>query len=153
MRATDVLRNNHKAIFDLFERCRRAGGGDLRRRDHFNRIKRAVRTHLCLEEEMLYPAMMRWPSADADRRLDALFQEHILLDDQLRILSGMGTKHRDFNARLGSLCWRMKEHLVLEQNGPYREIQRVLKRKDQEKLGAQITARLDLLSRAALLSA
>jgi hemerythrin-like domain-containing protein len=151
MRATDVLRNNHKAILVLLERCRH--GGNHRRRDLFSRIKRAVRTHLCLEEEMLYPAMHRRPSPNADRNLDPLFQEHIVLDDQLRILSGMGTQHRDFNARLGSLSWRMKEHLVLEQNGPYREIQRVLKREDQEKLGAQISARLELLSRAALLSA
>jgi hypothetical protein len=149
MLATDVLRNNHQAILDLFDRYRRTGRGDHgKKKELFDRIKRAVRTHLSLEEEMLYPAMIRTPSPEAGRRLDGVLQEHLHLDDLLTTLSGLRPEDRHFDRWILELRRRVEGHLVLEQDGPYDEIRRALKKEALEKLGARISARIDLLSRA-----
>ena len=150
MLATDVLKRNHRAILDLFDQYRRTGRGDHRRkRDLFERIRRAVRTHLSLEEEMLYPAMTRRPSPEAGRALDGILQDHLLIDDLLTSLSELRPQDREFDARIAGLRQAVEGHLLLEQKGPYGEIQRALKRKALEKLGARISARIDLLSRVA----
>ena len=150
MLATDVLKRNHRGILDLFDQYQRAGRGDARKKkDLFDRIKRAVRTHLSLEEEMLYPAMTRKPSPEAGRALDGVLQEHLLIDDLLTSLSELRPQDREFDSRIAGLRRAVEEHLLLEQRGPYGEIQRALKRGALEKLGARISARIDLLSRVA----
>ena len=150
MLATDVLKRNHRAILDLFDRYRRLGRGDHRgRKDLFDQIRRAVRTHLSLEEELLYPAMTRKPTPDAGRALDGVLQEHLLIDDLLTSLSELRPQDRDFDVRIAELRRAIEDHFLLEQKGPYGEVQRALKRRALEKLGAQISARIDLLSRVA----
>jgi hemerythrin superfamily protein len=150
MLATDVLKRNHQAILELFDQYRRAGHGDHRRKkDLFDRIRRAVRTHLSLEEEMLYPAMTRRPSPEAGRALDGILQDHLLIDDLLTSLAELRPQDREFDARIAGLRRAVEDHLLLEQKGPYGEIQRALKRKALEKLGERIRARIDLLSRVA----
>jgi len=153
MLATDVLRNNHRAILEVFDRYRRAGRGDYgKKKELFDRIKRAVRLHLSLEEEMLYPAMIRTPSPEAGRRLDGVLQEHLHLDDLLTTLSGLRPQDRQFDRVMAELRRRVEGHLMLEQDGPYEEIRRALKKEALEKLGARISARIDLLSRVAAAS-
>jgi hypothetical protein len=153
MLATDVLRQNHRAILDLFDRYRRAGKQDHgKKKELFDHIKRAVRTHLSLEEEMLYPAMIRTPSPEAGRRLDGVLQEHLHLDDLLCTLSGLRPQDRQFDRGMAELRRRVEGHLMLEQDGPYEEIRRALKKEALEKLGARISARIDLLSRVAAAS-
>ena len=150
MLATDVLKRNHRAILDLFDRYQRVGRGDHRaKKELFDRIRRAVRTHLSLEEEMLYPAMTRRPSPDAGRALDGVLQEHLQIDDLLTSLAELRPQDRDFDVRIAGLQQAVENHLLLEQKGPYDEIRRVLKREALEKLGAQISARIDLLGRVA----
>jgi hypothetical protein len=151
MLATDVLRNNHKAILELFDRYKRTGRTDFgKKKELFEQIKRAVRMHLSLEEEMLYPAMIRTPSPDAGRRLDGVLQEHLHLDDLITTISGLRPQDRLFDQHLLALRRRVEEHLLLEQDGPYEEIRHALKREALEKLGARISARIDLLSRVAV---
>jgi hemerythrin superfamily protein len=151
MLATDVLKRNHRAILGLFDRYRRAGRGDHRRKkDLFDRIRRAVRTHLSLEEEMLYPAITRKPSPEAGRALDGILQDHLLIDDLLTSLSELRPQDREFDGRIAALRRAVEDHLLLEQKGPYGQIQRALKPRALEKLGARISARIDLLSRVAL---
>ena len=150
MLATDVLKRNHQAILELFDQYRRAGRGDHRRKkDLFDRIRRAVRTHLSLEEEMLYPAMTRRPSPEAGRALDGILQDHLLIDDLLTSLAELQPRDREFDARIAGLRQAVEDHLLLEQKGPYGQIRRALKPRALEKLGARISARIDLLSRVA----
>jgi hemerythrin-like domain-containing protein len=151
MLATDVLKNNHKAILELFDSYKRAGRGDHRKKKElFDQIKRALRMHLGLEEEMLYPAMTRRPSPEAGKRLDGVLQEHLFIDDLLTSLSELRPQDRQFDVLLEALRRRVEGHLLFEQNGPYEEIRRALKRQALEKLGARISARLDLLRRVAI---
>src|SRR5262245_66630715 len=99
MLATDVLLKNHRSILDLFDRYRRSARGDYRKKKElFERIKRAVRLHLCLEEEMLYPAMTCTPSPEAGRALDGVLQEHLFIDDVLASLSRMKPRDREYDA-------------------------------------------------------
>jgi iron-sulfur cluster repair protein YtfE (RIC family) len=151
MLATDVLKNNHKAILELFDRAQRTGRGNYGlKKELFQQIKRALRTHLSLEEEMLYPAMIRKPSPSAARRLDGVLREHLVIDDLLTSLSSLQPQDREFDSSLRELRWRVEQHLHLEEHGPYDEIRRSMKRRALEKLGALIRARIDLLSRAAV---
>src|SRR4029453_10789738 len=120
MLATDVLKRNHRAILELFEQYRRTGRADHRRKkDLFDRIRGGVRTHLSLEEEMLYPAMTRRPSPEAGRRLDGILQDHLLIDDLLTSLAELRPQDREFDARIAGLRQAVEEHLLLEQKGPY----------------------------------
>jgi len=150
MLATEVLKRNHRAILELFDLYQRVGRGEHRKKKElFDRIRRAVRTHLSLEEEMLYPAMTRKPTPEAGRSLDGVLQEHLLIDDLLTSLSALRPQDGDFDSRIAGLRRAVEDHLLMEQRGPYVEIQRALKRRALEKLGAQISARIDLLSRVA----
>src|SRR5437016_6158706 len=115
MLATDVLKKNHQAILELFDRYRRTGRGDSRKKKAlFDQIKRALRTHLCLEEEMLYPAMTRTPSPEAGRRLDGVLQEHLYIDDLLMSLSETRPQDREFDLRIDALRRKVDEHFHLE---------------------------------------
>src|SRR5688572_18018213 len=144
MLATDVLKKNHQSILELFDRYQKVARGDHRaKKELFGRIKRAVRTHLSLEEEMLYPAMTRKPSPDAGRALDGVLQEHLLIDDLLASLSDLTPQDKDYDHRIARLRRVVEEHLLLEQKGPYGEIRRALKRRALEKHGARISARID----------
>ena len=151
MLATDVFLKNHRSILDLFDRYRRSTRGNYRKKKElFDCIKRAVRLHLCLEEEMLYPAMTRTPSPEAGRALDGVLQEHLFIDDALSSLSQMRPQDREYDLLMATLRRRVEDHHRLEQCGPYGEIRRALKREALEKLGAEISARIDLLARVAL---
>jgi hypothetical protein len=151
MLATDVLTKNHQGILQLFDRYKRAGRADYRRKKElFDRIKRATRTLLTLEEEMLYPALTKTPSPEAARALDGVLQEHLFIDDVLTSLSSLQPRDRDFDLRMTILRRRVEEHLLLEQQGPYGDIRRALTRKALEKLGAEISSRMELLARVAV---
>jgi len=152
MLATNVLRNNHAALLELFNRYKRSRRMSPRRKKElFDRIRRGLKAHLGIEEEMLYPALSRRPSPEAGDRLEAVLQDHLDIDERLASLSEMGPVHRKFGRDLGALRRKVEDHLLVEQRGPYQKVRRLLKRQALEELGTRIQARLELLDESARL--
>jgi len=94
--------------------------------------------------------MARTPSPEPGRRLDRVLQQHLYIADLRMSLSETRPQDREFDLRIDALRRKVDEHFHLEQVGPYEEIRRALKRRALEKLGAENSARIDLLSRVPL---
>ena len=148
MRATKVLTRHHHKLQGLFERYRQARCGARERKALFDLIHRTLRLHLALEEEMFFPATTRTPSPEAAQDLDGALQEHQEIGELLDLMMRSQPGKPAFESRLRLLEGRVRKHLRLEKEGPYEMVREVLNPGELESLGAQISARITLLSPA-----
>lgn len=152
MLAIEVLSHHHRSILFLFRRYWRIGPNHpTRKRELFERIKLALKIQFTVEEEMVYPALTRISSSELGH-LDSVLEEHVLIDYLLVSLTEIQERNRAFDRRMDTLSRRVKEHLRLEQQGPYQELRRRLNPERQAMLGNEIRARIDLISQAAMVS-
>jgi len=151
MLATEVLIRHHRKLQGLFERYRRqARSGSRGKKATFDVLQRTLRLHLALEEELLFPATTRTPSPEAAQDLDGALQEHQEIGELLDSLSRSHPGKPAFENRMRLLERRIRGHLRLEKAGPYGMVREVLDAGEHESLGAQISARIALLSPASL---
>jgi hypothetical protein len=147
MLATDVMIRHHRKLHGLFEQYRRlARRGDRGKKATFELLQRTIRLHLALEEELLFPATTRTPSPEAALDLDGALQEHQEIGELLDSLSRSQPGKPLFESRMRLLERRIRGHLQLEKAGPYEMVLEVLNEGELESLGAQISARITLLS-------
>lgn len=140
MMATDVLRRDHRHIRGLFARYRRTPGGAFRAKlELFCRIKRTLRLHHQIEEELFYPALHAAP--DGSGPWEAALDAHFTVERLLSELSTMGPRRREYDGKIEELRRSVDRHVRREERELFREARRRLSGALLEKLGAEMQAR------------
>jgi hemerythrin-like domain-containing protein len=113
MDALTLVRQDHRKLEELLERCERLDGGSRGDREVFRRFQAAVRHHVDQEETILYAIFReRARRAGVDlAALDRALEQHRLID---RLASELADPDHDGDtrrAKLAVLAERVRTHL------------------------------------------
>jgi hemerythrin-like domain-containing protein len=113
MDALTLVRQDHRKLEELLERCERLDGGSRGDREVFRRFQAAVRHHVDQEETILYTIFReRARRAGVDlAALDRALEQHRLIDRLASDLADPGHDGDARRAKLTVLAERVRTHL------------------------------------------
>src|ERR1043166_1078815 len=79
MKATDLLKKQHKSVKALFKKVENTEDG-RRRRQLMDEIANELKIHTKIEEEIFYPAVREIGTSKAEELVDESFEEHHVVD-------------------------------------------------------------------------
>lgn len=142
MDATELLRNDHKAVDRLFTQFAETSPDDVASRHLiFHLIKSELEAHSRMEEDVFYPAVMRLRSSRARATVRAALEEHQALDGLLAEIDGMEADDPTYGARLALLRQSVDRHVLAEEGALFSEARIHLTDERLEALGRQMEVR------------
>jgi hemerythrin-like domain-containing protein len=132
MKATDLLKNQHRQVEELFERIEDAEedeAGELVRE-----LANALMAHMVIEQEIFYPALR---AADEDMVLES-YEEHAVARFALRRLLKVDQESDTFEARVTTLKELIEHHVEEEEKDLLPEAEDSLGDERLEELGARM---------------
>ncbi|WP_437674912.1 hemerythrin domain-containing protein [Sorangium sp. So ce131] len=139
MKATDLLKEQHQEVDELFERISRAGGNDIRAlRDEL--VTRLV-GHSAIEEEIFYPETRE--ALGASPLIPTSYEEHSLVHIMLQKLLSAEPGDETFHARLGVLKELVQHHVEEEERELFPQVERAMGAERLEQLGTRLESRFD----------
>src|SRR5215475_6800081 len=79
MKATDLLKKQHREVKGLFKKIKEAEGA-RERQQLMGEIAQQLQLHTKLEEEIFYPAVRQAPSKKAEQMINEAFEDHHVVD-------------------------------------------------------------------------
>ena len=141
MKATDLLKKQHKEVKALFKKIEKTEDAQGRRQ-LMEQITRALQLHTRLEEEIFYPAVRGLGTRKAEEMVAEAFEEHHLVDLVLDDLPSVDPEDERFEAKMTVLSELIEHHVEEEEKEMFKLAER-LGRDELEDLGEQMAARLD----------
>jgi iron-sulfur cluster repair protein YtfE (RIC family) len=111
-KATDLLKQQHRQVRDLFKRVEKTDDAGRRRR-LLDEIASALKLHTALEEQVFYPAV-REINAKAEEMIDEAFEEHHVVDLVLAELPDLDPEDERFQAKM-TVLEELVDHHVREE--------------------------------------
>ena len=115
MKATDLLKKQHKNVKALFKKVKNTEGG-RQRRQLMDQIASELKIHTKIEEEIFYPAVRELGTSKAEEMIDEAFEEHHVVDLVLAELPRVDPEDERFDAKMTVLS-ELIEHHVEEEEG------------------------------------
>src|SRR5262245_52659004 len=140
MDAITMLKDDHKAVEQLFRRFEKAGdGARSEKRRVVDKLIEALSTHAAIEEQVFYPvARATVPKAD-DVVLESL-EEHHLAKLTLAELERMSADDERFDAKVTVLIENVRHHVKEEENEFFPRVRDELGRGALAELGEAMAA-------------
>lgn len=139
MKATDLLKEQHQEIDELFERISMAESSDMSalRRE----LAASILGHSTIEKELFYPASRE--ALGASFQLQTAFEEHALVEYALQKLLITDLGDESFHARLSVLKNLVQHHVEEEEHELLKQAEGAMNAQQLEELGARMEARFD----------
>src|SRR6187431_2018586 len=135
MDAITLLRNDHKAVEQLFKRFEKAGdSASVEKRQIVDRIVEELSIHATIEEQYFYPVARATVPKTEDIALESL-EEHHVVKWVLSELADMEPAHERFDAKVTVLIESVRHHVKEEENDFFPKVRKQLGRKDLADLG------------------
>jgi hemerythrin superfamily protein len=115
MKATDLLKKQHRQVEKLFKQCESAKQ-PRQRRELMEQIVQMLKMHTKIEEEIFYPAVRELGTSKAEEMIDEAFEEHHVVDLVLAELPKVDPEDDRFEAKITVLS-ELVEHHVEEEEG------------------------------------
>ena len=115
MKATDLLKKQHRQVEKLFKQCENAKQ-PRQRRELMDQIVQMLKMHTKIEEEIFYPAVRELGTSKAEEMIDEAFEEHHVVDLVLAELPKVDPEDERFEAKITVLS-ELVEHHVEEEEG------------------------------------
>jgi hemerythrin superfamily protein len=115
MKATDLLKKQHRQVEKLFKQAENAKQG-RQRRELMDQIAQMLKLHTQIEEEIFYPAVRELGTSKAEEMIDEAFEEHHVVDLVLAELPRVDPEDERFEAKMTVLS-ELVEHHVEEEEG------------------------------------
>jgi hemerythrin superfamily protein len=115
MKATDLLKKQHRQVEKLFKQCENAKQ-PRQRRELMEQIVQMLKMHTKIEEEIFYPAVRELGTSKAEEMIDEAFEEHHVVDLVLAELPTVNPEDERFEAKITVLS-ELVEHHVEEEEG------------------------------------
>jgi len=139
MKATDLLKKQHRQVEKLFKQCEKTE--DARQRRQFmEQIASALKLHTKLEEEVFYPAVREIGSSKAEEMIDEAFEEHHVVDLVLAELPKVDPEDERFQAKMTVLSELVEHHVEEEESEIFKAARKTFDKKQLDQMGEQFEA-------------
>lgn len=143
MKATDLLKKQHKEVKALFKEIEDAESERERRR-LMNEIATALEGHTVIEEEMFYPAVRGIETQKAEEMVLEAFEEHHVVKLVLAEMPNVDPEDERFVAKMTVLSELVEHHADEEEKEMFKLAQK-LGKDELEALGKQMEKRFEVL--------
>src|ERR1044071_4247174 len=144
MKATDLLKKQHKEVKALFKKVENTENARERRR-LMSEIATALQGHPAIEEEMFYPAVRGLETQKAEEMVMEAFEEHHVVKLVLAELPQLDPDDERFEAKMTVLS-ELVEHHADEEEKEMFKLANKLGKDELEALGERMEARFDALT-------
>ena len=141
MKATDLLKKQHKEMKTLFKKIEDAEGA-RERRQLMDEIGTALEGYTLLEEEMFYPAVRGLETQQAEEMVLEALEEHHVVKLVLAELPKVDPEDERFEAKMTVLSELVEHHADEEEKEMFKTAQK-LGKDELEALGEQMEARFE----------
>jgi hemerythrin superfamily protein len=114
MKATDLLKKQHRQVEKLFKQCEKTED-PRQRRQLMDDIANALKLHTSLEEKVFYPAVREMGTSKAEEMIDEAFEEHHVVDLVVAELPQVDPEDERFEAKMTVLSELVKHHVEEEE--------------------------------------
>src|SRR3989449_2915892 len=115
MKATDLLKKQHKSVKALFKKVENTEDG-RRRRQLMDQIANELKIHTKIEEEIFYPAVREIGTSKAEEMVDEAYEEHHVVDLVLAELPTVDPEDERFEAKMTVLEELIEHHVEEEED-------------------------------------
>ena len=141
MKATDLLKKQHKEVKTLFKEIEDTEGARERRR-LMDEISTALEAHTVIEEEMFYPAVRGLETQKAEEMVLEAYEEHHVVKLVLAELPKLDPDDERFEAKMTVLS-ELVEHHADEEEKEMFKLASKLGKDELEALGEQMEERFE----------
>jgi hypothetical protein len=114
MKATDLLKKQHREVEGLFKKVEKAGGAQARRQ-LLDQIRVNLEAHTTIEEELFYPAIADLGTKKAEEMVNEAFEEHHVVKLVLNELPNVDPEDERFDAKMTVLSELIEHHVEEEE--------------------------------------
>ncbi len=139
MKATDLLKKQHRAVKALFKKVEGTDNPRMRRQ-LLNDITRSLEGHTLIEEEIFYPAVRGLETRKAEEMILEAFEEHHVVKLVLAELPRVNPEDERFEAKMTVLS-ELIEHHVEEEEQEMFKLAEKLGKDELSALAEQMQAR------------
>jgi hemerythrin-like domain-containing protein len=143
MKATDLLKKQHREVKGLFKKVEKTENGDERRK-LMETIAQELQMHTTIEEEIFYPAVREVESKKAQTMVDEALEEHHVVKLVLAELPKVDPEDDRFEAKMTVLS-ELIEHHVEEEESEMFKLAEKLGKEELSDLGEQMAGRAEEL--------
>jgi len=137
MKATDLLKKQHKSVKALFKKVEDTEDG-RRRRQLMEEIANELKMHTQIEEEIFYPAVREIGSSKAEEMVDESYEEHHVVDLVLAELPNVDPEDERFAAKMTVLSELVEHHADEEEDEMFPMCEKKLGKERLQQLGEQM---------------
>jgi hemerythrin superfamily protein len=141
MKATDLLKQQHKGVTTLFKKIENAEG-TRERRQLLNEIASRLEGHTLIEEEIFYPAVRGLKLQTAEEMVLEAYEEHHVVKLVLAELPRVNPEDERFEAKMNVLSELVEHHAEEEEKEMFKLAQK-LGKSALESLGKQMEERFE----------
>lgn len=143
MRATELLKEQHRQVEQLFKRALRAEDREERQR-LCGDIATSLQQHTALEEQLFYPAVREETDTRKARKLVLeAYEEHHAVDLLLKELPHADPAAESYEAKLTVLQELVDQHVDEEEGEMFPLAERVFGKERSEELAREMQRRMD----------
>ena len=147
MKATDLLKKQHKEVKALFKKVE--GTENARqRRQLLNEISQSLEGHTLIEEEIFYPAVRGLQTQKVEEMVLEAYEEHHVVKLVLAELPRVNPEDERFEAKMTVLAELVEHHADEEEKEMFKTAQK-LGKDELQSLGAQMEERFEAFRRKA----
>jgi hypothetical protein len=139
MKATDLLKKQHKEVKALFKKVENTENA-RERRQLMEQIAQQLQLHTQIEEEIFYPAVRELGTNKAEEMIDEAFEEHHVVDLVLHELPQVDPEDERFHAKMTVLSELVEHHVAEEEKEMFKMAEKLGKERLAE-LGMQMAER------------
>jgi len=137
MKATDLLKKQHKNVKALFRKVEETEDG-RRRRQLMDEISNELKLHTKIEEEIFYPAVREIGTPKAEEMVDESFEEHHVVDLVMAELPNVDPEDERFVAKMTVLSELVEHHADEEEEEMFPMCEKKLGKERLQELGEQM---------------
>jgi hemerythrin superfamily protein len=137
MKATDLLKKQHKTVKALFKKVEETEDG-RRRRQLMDEIANELKMHTKIEEEIFYPAVREIGTSKAEEMVDEAYEEHHVVDLVLAELPQVDPEDERFAAKMTVLSEMVEHHADEEEDEMFPMCEKKLGKERLQQLGEQM---------------
>jgi hemerythrin superfamily protein len=137
MKATDLLKKQHRQVEKLFKEVEKTEDPKQRRK-LMEQIAADLKMHTQIEEEIFYPAVREVGTAKAEAMVDEAFEEHHVVDLVLAELPKVDPEDERFHAKMTVLSELVEHHVEEEEEEMFPMAEKKLGAERIKDLGQQL---------------
>src|SRR5688572_5736873 len=137
MKATDLLKKQHRQVEKLFKECEKTED-PKKRRQFMEQIANDLKLHTKIEEEVFYPAVREMGTSKAEEMIDEAFEEHHVVDLVLAELPEVDPADERFVAKMTVLSELIEHHVEEEEEEMFPMAEKKLGAQRIKELGQQM---------------